>query len=171
MVIFLAVAGRWVPPQSFDVADGTRWVCTGESIEVCSPGAYEHWARATAQTAAGLHSVAKDKDVNLPVRRIIINAGDTVSDAPARAGDARVYLDSRNAPESMPSSQLAAVLVGANCRGGDDPALPAVAVWLDSELPGSQASLDDWPEFDSTSERSKRQEARRALAGVECVGQ
>lgn len=172
MVLAVVVANPAVPSQEFRQAQGGREVCTDGAVVVCSHAAQRQWAEATSQSAARLQEAATQHGLTLPVSRIVINAGDTRPDELTEAGEARVYLDTRNAPVSMPTDQLAQVLVGSSCAGGDSQALAAVAAWLTATATATEDSFTEgWPEFAALSDTDKRAFARRAIAGVECGGQ
>ncbi|WP_157075629.1 hypothetical protein [Janibacter anophelis] len=172
MVLAVVMANPLVPSQEFRQARSGREACTDGPVAVCAQAVHRRWAEATARSAAELQEAAKQHGLTLPVTRIVINAGDTRPAEPTGVGEARVYLDSRNAPVSMPMDQLAQVLVGASCAGGEGQALAAVAAWLSATVTATEESFTEgWPEFAGLSETDKRAFARNALAGVECGGQ
>lgn len=171
MVLIIALVGPMVPPQEFRQASAAQ-KCTEGRVVVCSPAAHAQWAEATSGSAARLTEAAAEHGLAVPVTRIVINAGDTRPDQQTRAGEARVYLDRRDAPVSMPMDQLAQVLVGMSCTDQDGQVLAAVAAWLTASATEEVDSFSRaWPEFAALSEADKRASARLAMSGVTCGGQ
>lgn len=171
MVLIVALVGPRVPPQEFRQASAAQ-KCTDGPVVVCSSAAHRQWAAATSDSAGRLSQAATDHGLTLPVNAMVINAGDAKPQKRTRDGEARIYLDTRAAPVSMPVDQLAQVLVGMSCENDQGQVLAAVAAWLAaSTTDTSDAFSRAWPEFAALSEADKRAAARHAFSGVECGGQ